>query len=87
VRASWLGAEPRDRERSMSFRLFSYAAAEQLLAFDQVSAECLCSNSYCIHFQLSDCLPRFLTELPYITSEISLIFAISTLTQYFSFAG
>jgi hypothetical protein len=30
--------------RSMSKQFLSYAAAEQLLAFDQVSAEYLCSN-------------------------------------------
>jgi hypothetical protein len=61
---------------SMSKQLFLYAAAEQLLAFDQVSAEYLCSNSYFIFFRLSDCLPRFLTGIPFITRGISLIFAI-----------
>jgi hypothetical protein len=61
---------------SMSKPLLLYAAAEKLFAFDQVSAEHLCSNSCFIHLRLSDCLPHFLTGLPFITSGISLIFGI-----------
>jgi hypothetical protein len=62
----------------MSKHSFLYAAAEKLLVFDQVSAEYLCSNSHFIHFRLSDCSPWFLTGIQFITSGISLIFAIST---------
>ncbi len=72
----WFKIELLDPCLNNYYSMLLLSSCQAVPAFDQVNAEYLCSNSYFIHFRLSDCLPQFLTGIPFITSGISLIFDI-----------